>query len=95
MSSILVVASHYPTLNRSYGGIFYHTRNLYYKKFFSDLTVLCFTAETSYEIDGISVITMSEYNASPKMCDILVCHAPDRNTYNFISKYSRYFKKIF
>lgn len=76
-----------------------HSRNIAYAKFNPDveIVVLSFRAVNNYSIDGIEVITFTEYTASlsKHKFDILISHAPNiRNHIRFILKYSANFKKF-
>lgn len=93
---VLVLSAAYPTVNGSRAMYFVHSRNLYYMRAGIEVTVLNFSSKKGYEIDGIKVISLCEYNSREKY-DILIMHAPNvRNHYMFLKKYERYFpKKMF
>ena len=77
--------------------MYIHVRNLYYMQHGIDVTVLNFNSEENYSVDGIDVITVSEYKRRKKSgnYDILVCHAPNiRYHYNFLKRYENNFPKI-
>lgn len=97
MKKIIEITSRYPLQERekSYGGIFYHTRNVRYVEKGIDVTVISYSTDSSYEIDGVKVITVNDYKKLDGQWDVLLCHAPDRNTYAFLKKYSESFKHIF
>ena len=91
---VLVATSVYPKTENSYGGIYIHTRNKYYRKHGIDVTVLCFTADCDYIIDDIKVISYKTYQNIIFKWNIVVCHAPDRHIYLFLRKYANQFNKI-
>lgn len=94
---IIEVTSTYPTIGKekNYGGNFYHTRNKRYIEKGIDVTVINFSTNICYEIDGVKVITVDEYKKNDTPWNILICHAPDRNIYQFLKKNSKDFKHIF
>ena len=84
---ILVAVTDYPNINTSGGGAleFVHTRNKYYLKHNFDVTVLNFSCNEGYCLDGIKVISLSEYYLDNQSYDKLVFHAPNiRNHYRFL-----------
>lgn len=94
---IIEITSRYPTNDKekSYGGIFYHTRNIRYIEKGIDVTVINSTTDVCYELDGVKVITIDEYKKLDGQWKLLICHAPDRNTYNFLKRNAQNFKHIF
>lgn len=55
---ILVAVVDYPNKTGNIAMAFVHTRNLYYSKRKIHVTVLNFSAQYDYTIDGIDVITL-------------------------------------
>ena len=85
---ILVLAQDYPDNNGGVTLAYIHTRNIYYSENGIDVTVLNFSAKTSYIKDGIRVVSLSEYELQKESFDILVLHAANiRNHFRFIKKY--------
>lgn len=90
---ILILTENYPDNNGNKSMNYVHTRNKYYSKEF-DLTVVSFSANSEYIVEGIHVIPINLYNKKNNYYDILVCHAPNlKHHYLFIKKYGKYFKK--
>lgn len=94
---LLVLATDYPRLDGYVSQYFIHTRNKEYVNSGLDITVLSFTAEFNYYIDGVNVITYKNLisKLDTTKFDILISHAPNlRNHYLFLNKYGRNFKKF-
>lgn len=94
---VLVAAAFYPTVDGRKNLYYIHSRNLYYIKSGIEVTVLNFSADKSYTIDGIDVISLKDYVDNDVKFDMLVCHAANlRNHYRFLQKYGmRFTKKVF
>lgn len=93
--NILVVVENYPNNNGGVTLMYVHTRNLYYKNNGINVTVLSFSAEQSYEKDGISVITLADYEKSEKTYELLVLHATNvRHHYRFLKRYGDRFPRF-
>ena len=93
--NILVVVENYPNNQGGVALMYVHTRNLYYKNNGIDVQVLSFSAEQSYEKDGISVITLSDYKKLGKTYDLLVLHATNvRHHYRFLKRYGDKFPRF-
>lgn len=94
---ILVLAADYPNLEGNLSLYYVHTRNLYYVSQGLDVSVLNFAAQEDYEIEGVSVYTVSSMRARLRTSafDVLVCHAPNlRNHYLFVLLYGDLFPAI-
>lgn len=92
---VLVAATDYPDNNGKVTLMYIHVRNMYYQDHGVNVTVLNFSAEKDYEIDGISVITLDTYKIRQAKYDILICHAANlRNHYRFLKKYGNDFPKF-
>lgn len=94
---VLVAVTAYPTFDGKKPMSFVHSRCLYYRGMGISVTVLNFGARNSYEIDGIQVICLSDYESSDDTYNVLICHAANlRNHYRFLQKYeNRFEKKVF
>ena len=94
---VLVLATDYPDNNGHVTLMYIHSRNVYYKAHGIDVTVLNFSANEKYDIDGIKVISRADYEKSDETYPILICHAANlRNHYRFLKKYGdRFLKFIF
>lgn len=77
--SVLVAVEDYPgsTSGKSVSHRFVHVRNLYYRDFGIDVTVLNFSERDSYVFEGIRVIGPKEYERQSKKYDLLLCHQPN------------------
>lgn len=92
---VLVATAAYPTNDGKRPQYFVHSRNLYYQKNGIDVTVLNFATEKEYEIDGIAVVGLNQFEPQKEKFDLLICHAANiRNHYVFLKKYDDYFSKI-
>ena len=94
---LLVLATDYPNLNGGHSLKYIHTRNLNYLKNGIDVIVLNFSTQHNYSIDGIMVISLTEFkhNISKYNDYILLSHAPNiRYHYFFLKRYSKIFKNI-
>ena len=95
---ILVAVVDYPNLKGEKSLYFVHVRNLVYQKSDIEVTVLNFSSECEYLIDGISVITKDDFIKNRKNIkyDALVSHAPNlRNHFKFLVKYGVDFERKF
>lgn len=94
---VLVLCAAYPNLKGSKALNYVHVRNKYYLKEGIVPVVLNFSAKCSYEIDGVEVITLKEYQKQRRYQTYtwLICHAPNiRNHYLFLKKYQQFFPHI-
>jgi len=92
---LLVLSTDYPKKDESVALMYIHTRNKYYVQHDVDVTVLNFNANENYVLDGVKVITLTEYEKNKNHYDILISHAPNlRNHYLFLKKYDRNFSYI-
>ena len=95
MKKLLVLVQAYPDNEGKVTLMYVHTRNLGYVENGYDVTVLNFSAQKPYIIDGIPVITLKEYEADNNHYDVLVLHAANiRNHYRFLKKYGDKFEKF-
>lgn len=95
MKKILVAVADYPRLDGGRAMSFVHVRNRYYVEAGLDVEVLNFSSKINYEIDGIPVITLQNFQENLKKFQILICHAANlRNHYKFLRKYDINFKQI-
>ncbi|MBQ9210890.1 MAG: glycosyltransferase [Clostridia bacterium] len=94
---VLILTAFYPIPGGTHERMFVHVRNQYYQKNGIDVTVLNFDAKENYEIDGIPVITLDEYEkGNSGQYDIAVSHSANlRNHYRFLKKYENRFLKLF
>ena len=93
---VLVLVEDYPS-EESKILMYVHVRNLYYKRSGIDVTVLSFRSSSNYSINGINVITLSEYKKNQdKYSDaILILHAPNlKHHFMFLKKYEKNFKNL-
>ncbi len=91
---LLILTNGYPDNDGSLSRMFVHVRSQYYKNAGLDVDVLNFLAKKNYQIDGISVISLSSYKSGKY--DIAICHSCNlRNHYIFLKKYEKDFKQIF
>lgn len=92
---LLVAVADYVDNKGNVAFMYAHTRNIYYKKYGFDITVLNFKAKENYSKDGIEVISLETYVNSKKSYDVLISHAANiRNNYFFLKKYADNFKKL-
>lgn len=94
---VLVLCAAYPDHLGSKALNYVHIRNKYYMEERIIPVVLNFSAESAYEMDGIHVITLKDYQKQQRKqnYDWLICHAPNvRNHYRFLRKYGQYFPEI-
>ena len=92
---VFVLATDYPDNNGHVTLMYIHSRNVYYKAHGIDVTVLNFSAKEQYDIDGIKVLSLSDYMKSSENYQVLVCHAANlRNHYRFLKKYGDRFPKF-
>lgn len=95
MKKLLVLVQAYPDNEGKVTLMYVHTRNLGYIENDYEVTVLSFSAQKPYIIDGIPVITLKEYEAANNHYDALVLHAANiRNHYRFLKKHGNDFKKL-
>ncbi|WP_324722178.1 glycosyltransferase [Latilactobacillus curvatus] len=95
MGKILVAVAFYPDDKGNKRLYYTHVRNKYYQQEGLDVTVLNFSTDHHYNVDGIHVITLDEYKKCNDKYDILICHAANiRNHYRFLKKYQSDFRKI-
>ena len=95
MISVLVLVQGYPDLDGSKNMMYVHMRNLYYVENDIDVTVLNFSNQHDYIVNGIQVISLKSYCKSQKNFDILILHAANiRNHYRFLKKYGHKFPKF-
>lgn len=93
--NILVCCTNYPNVNGNKAMAFVHTRNLYYVKNGLKVVVLNFSAESSYEFEGIKVISYKDYINCGQEFDVLICHSPNiRNHYKFLKYNGNKFNRI-
>lgn len=92
---ILVAVEAYPDLEGGVNLYYVHERNLSYMKNGVSVTVLNFSAEKNYVIDGISVITHETYKKSAgQYGKLLILHAANlRHHHRFLRLYGRNFEK--
>lgn len=89
---VLVLVEDYPK-NDSRSLMYVHVRNKYYQSNNVDVTVLSFSADSTYIYDGIKVITLNDYLKQDDFYDKLVLHAANiRHHYVFLKKYGKKFK---
>lgn len=91
---VLVLTAFYPNPKGSHERMFVHVRNKYYVKCGIDVTVLNFDADSGYVMDGVTVISLSEFvnSAEKDRYDIAICHSANiRNHYLFMKRYGKLF----
>lgn len=90
----LVLARNYPELNGSRQLYYVHSRNINYVKAGMNVTVINFGIKKGYYIDGIRVISLSEFTKEEESYDILILHAANlKHHYRFLLLYGNKFKK--
>ena len=90
---ILVLTEDYPNNHGGVALMYVHTRNIYYHEHGIDVDNLSFSAAESYNIDGICVLSLSDYLQEKKNYDLLIIHAANiRHHYMFLKKYGHRFK---
>ena len=97
MVKVLVLATDYPNNEGSVTLRYIHTRNIEYIKNNIKVTVLNFSSNKNYTIDGVDVISLDSFENFNKRFDfdILISHAPNvRNHVRFITKYGSKFCKF-
>lgn len=95
MKNLLVASAFYPDDKGNKRLYYIHVRNKYYQSHGLHVTVLNFSANHNYVIDGIKVITLKEYKKAKKKYEILICHAANiRDHFIFLKKYGNKFSKI-
>lgn len=94
--NILVLVEDYPDNDGRVALYFAHARNIEYVAQGIGVTVLNFSAEKDYGIDGVQVITIESYvKQKEKWGGLLVAHAANiRHHYKFIKKYGNRFRKF-
>lgn len=91
---VLVCSASYPTEEGGRAMYYVHSRNLYYRKEDIEVVVINFSTNRSYYLDGIRVLSFSEYKKFPVKADLLICHAPNlRNHFVFLKKYGDLYPK--
>ena len=93
---VLVLAAAYPDNQGNVSLYYIHTRNIYYVEHGITVSVLNFSAQSSYDLDGVRVITVKDVTKELVASnDLIICHAPNiRNHYKFIYKYKKEIGKI-
>ena len=92
---MLVAVADYPNNAGNKAMMFVHTRNVYYKQYGLNVTVLNFSAEKDYMIDDIKVITLRTYNKQLQEYKCLIVHSANiRNHYFFLKKHNENFRRI-
>lgn len=94
---VLVAVADYPTPKGKRSLYFVHTRNIHYQQEGIDVTVLNFSADERYIVDGIQVITLADYisKVDINQYELLICHAANlRNHYRFLKKYQNNFQGV-
>lgn len=95
MSKILVIVTDYPDNNGNVSLQYIHTRNIEYRKFGINVTVLNFATDVDYYIDDIRVITLKTYKKDLQEFKVLVSHAPNiRQHLLFLLRYGENFNKF-
>lgn len=95
MLKILVAVEDYVNLQNTVAHKFVHVRNIYYKDHGIDVTVLNFRANENYQIDGIKVITLRNYENKREKYNILICHQANlKHHYLFLRKHKDEFEKL-
>ncbi len=93
---ILVLATNYPNNDGGVTLMYIHSRNVYYMENGIDVTVINFASDISYTYEGITVITLKDYEKSKSKYDALVLHAANlRYHYVFLLKHGASFPKMF
>lgn len=86
-NKVLVLVEAYPNYDDPYPMAYVHSRNIEYIKMGFEVTVLSFSARSSYDYEGIAVIERS----SPMELDrygAIIAHAPNiRNHYRFFRQH--------
>ncbi len=91
---VLVLVQAYPNGNKK-DLMYVHTRNLFYQKNGIDVTVMNFSASSSYRYESIRVISEKEFVSHPEQYDTFIVHAANvRNHYRFLKKWERFCSKI-
>lgn len=93
---VLVLAEKYST-KEVVSQAFIHTRNCEYIKNGIKVDVISFASKASYELDGINVFSLEEFNQQKKLkeYDIVISHAPNiRNHAKFINRNKNKMNKI-
>ncbi len=94
---LLVLTTDYPRPDGYVAQYFIHTRNKEYVKRNIDVSVLSFTTNKDYILDGVKVYSYKTFRKKliNDKFDILISHAPNlRNHYLFLKKYNSHFDKI-
>ncbi|MHC5217994.1 glycosyltransferase [Enterococcus sp. LJL128] len=94
---LFILMTDYPDNNGYVSQYFVHTRNIEYLKSGIEVIVLNFSANSSYEIDGVKVINLDLYeqNKDDFRCKTLISHQPNlRNHYRFLKKNGDRFDKF-
>lgn len=94
MKKVLVAVADYPRLSGEKAMMFVHVRNLRYVENGISVTVLNFAVKESYNLDGINVISLSDFKKSSAKYDDLILHAANlRNHFLFLLKYGKIFQR--
>ncbi|WP_251492273.1 glycosyltransferase [Otoolea muris] len=94
---IWCMVEYYPTPENKASAFFVHNRVKYYQNNGAAVEVISDSARSSYQFDGISVITKQDFLCRKHEWkdSILICHAANiRHQYFFLKKYGRCFRKI-
>lgn len=95
MKKVLVLVQDYPNNDGGVALMYVHVRNKYYVQHDIDVTVLNFSTNENYKIDGISVLCESSYINSDIQYDVIISHAANiRNHYRFLRKHENKFKHM-
>ena len=93
MYRYLIVVEDYPNLCGGKALMYVHTRCIAYMQAGMSITVLNFSSEKEYTIDGIRVIPVHEFIKNEY--EILIMHAPNiRHHFVFLLRYGKFFKGI-
>lgn len=92
---VLVAVAFYPDDMGNKRLFYTHVRNVYYQNAGINVTVLNFSTDHDYEVDGIKVISLKTYKEKNEKYTLLICHAANiRNHYRFLSDYNDKFANI-
>ncbi len=91
---VLVLTEDYPNNDGKIALMYVHTRNVYYQKNGLIVDNLSFSAKSSYDIDGIHVLSLRDYERSDEKYEVLILHAANvRHHYQFLKKYGNRFRR--
>lgn len=94
---VLILVQDYPNDNNKYAMNYVHTRNLEYIKHNLTITVLSFSAQHSYQYEGIGVISLQDFKIkyAEVVFDLVISHAPNlRNHIRLLKEHESNFKKV-